>query len=117
MEWDLDLCCDGSGGDVVKTKATIKWTQWTDWDALPVLLTVEEVCAVLKISETTALKLLNNGDIPACKMAGQWRISKNSLRDTVEYNQPDAVARIDTLCGIVRELLEEVRQMNTQKAG
>ena len=118
MEWALDLCCDGSGGDVVKTKATIKWTQWTDWDALPVLMTVEEVCAVMKISETTALKLLNSGELPGRKIAGSWRISKSDLRTTVErIPQPEPPAQMETLCGIVKELLEEIRQMNTQKAG
>ena len=99
------------------TKPIKRWTNYAEWDALPVLMTVEEVCAVMKISETTALKMLNNGDLPGVKIAGQWRISKNDLRAAVEKTQPEPPAQMETLCRIAGELLEELRQMNTQKAG
>lgn len=57
-----------------------KWTQCTDWDALPVMLTVPEICKVLRISESTCLKLLHSGDLPGIRIGNSWRLNKEHLR-------------------------------------
>lgn len=58
-----------------------KWTNVTDWDAVDAVLDVQGLCAVLKISEKTALGLLNKGDIKARRVGGrQWRIDKEAVR-------------------------------------
>lgn len=62
-------------------KAIKKWTPYRDWEQLDLILTVEQVCAVLRISKPTALKLLQAGELPGAKFAGQWRIDRDALRD------------------------------------
>ena len=43
------------------------------------IMTVGEVAAYFKVSEADGLKLVEEGDIPAFKIAGHWRISKSEL--------------------------------------
>lgn len=43
------------------------------------LFTLKEMRDYLKISETTALKLLKGGKIKAKKLGGQWRIFKSEV--------------------------------------
>lgn len=43
------------------------------------IMTVGEVAAYFKVSEADGLKLVEEGDIPAFKIAGHWRISKSDL--------------------------------------
>jgi len=62
-------------------KAIKKWTPYRDWEQLDVVLTVEQVCAVLRISRPTCVKLLQSGALPGAKIAGQWRIDRDALRD------------------------------------
>ena len=62
------------------SKAIKRWTGCTDWDALPLMLNVTEICRVLRISENTALKLLRNGELPGVKVGNGWRLNKEFLR-------------------------------------
>jgi len=43
------------------------------------IMTVGEVAAYFKISEADGLKLVEDGEIPAFKIASHWRISKSEL--------------------------------------
>jgi hypothetical protein len=57
----------------------------TSWDELPVLMTPEEVQAVLRISRATFFKSVKEGTIPgAIKQGGSWLISKGILRAAME---------------------------------
>ena len=46
------------------------------------ILTVEELCAVLKVGQSAAYRLLNSGEIKAFRNGRVWRIPKNNI---VEY--------------------------------
>ena len=46
------------------------------------VLTVEELCDVLKIGKRLAYKLLRNGEIPSLKIGRIYRISKAAV---IEY--------------------------------
>ena len=98
------------------TKAIKRWTVYADWDALPVMLTMPEICAVLKITEPTALKLLNGGELPGIKVGNTWRVSKDALRAYLGGPaEPAASGQIEVLTKVVQELLVEVRQLRTNK--
>jgi len=43
------------------------------------IITVGEVAAYFKVSELDALKLVEDGEIPAFKIVGHWRINKSEL--------------------------------------
>ncbi|NUP90521.1 MAG: helix-turn-helix domain-containing protein [Candidatus Sumerlaeia bacterium] len=43
------------------------------------LLTVEEIAQFLHVSEVTVYRLLRRGEIPAYKVAGQWRFNKSVI--------------------------------------
>ena len=43
------------------------------------IMTVGEVSAYFKISESDGLKLVEDGEIPAFRIAGHWRINKSEL--------------------------------------
>lgn len=56
----------------------------TNWDDVPVIIDVRYAMALLGLSRTTVLKLLQNGDIPAVKFRRQWRIDKENLRKFIK---------------------------------
>lgn len=56
----------------------------TNWDDVPVIIDVRYATALLGLSRTTVLKLLQNGDIPAVKFRRQWRIDKENLRKFIK---------------------------------
>ena len=50
------------------------------------ILTVEELCEVLRIGKTTAYKLLKNKDIKSIKIGKIYKIPKKSVRKYLEQN-------------------------------
>ncbi|MCY8475367.1 MULTISPECIES: helix-turn-helix domain-containing protein [Bacillus subtilis group] len=50
------------------------------------ILTVKQVAEILKISEKTARKMLNNGEIKGFKVGREWRISSESFNEYLKQN-------------------------------
>jgi excisionase family DNA binding protein len=48
------------------------------------VLTVDELVAWLRLSESTVLKLLSERAIPARKVGHQWRIRRGRVRDWLD---------------------------------
>ena len=61
-----------------------RWNQPTAWDEIEIVLDVDGLMALLRISETTALGLLQSGQIPAVKVGKSWRISREAVRHWLE---------------------------------
>ena len=47
--------------------------------AEPEFLSVPETAALLRIGERTAYKLVRDGELPAIKVGGQWRVHRPTL--------------------------------------
>ena len=47
--------------------------------AEPEFLSVPETAALLRIGERTVYKLVRQGDLPALKVGGQWRVHRPTL--------------------------------------
>ncbi len=45
------------------------------------LMTLSEVAGYLKVAEKTVSRMLHRGEIPAVKIANQWRFSRDTLND------------------------------------
>lgn len=50
------------------------------------ILTVEELCEVLRIGKNTAYKLLKSGEIKSIKIGKIYKIPKKSVRKYFEQN-------------------------------
>ena len=50
------------------------------------ILTVEELCEVLRIGKNTAYKLLKNGEIKSIKIGKVYKIPKKSVKKYLEQN-------------------------------
>lgn len=50
------------------------------------ILTVEELCEVLRIGKNTAYKLLKNGEIKSIKIGKVYKIPKKCIRKYLEQN-------------------------------
>lgn len=48
------------------------------------LITLEELCSRLMISETTAYRLLRTGEIKAFKLGSHWKIPADSLKKFID---------------------------------
>ncbi len=48
------------------------------------ILTVEEMCEILKVGKNNAYKLLNQGNIKAFRNGKNWRIPRKSVVEYVE---------------------------------
>jgi len=48
------------------------------------LMTVKEVAEYLRLDEHTVYRMARKGEIPAYKVAGQWRFKKEHLEEWLE---------------------------------
>ena len=51
------------------------------------LITLEELCERLMISESTAYRLLRSGEIEAFKLGSHWKIPADSVRDFISRHK------------------------------
>ena len=47
----------------------------------PEFLSVPETAVLLRVGERTVYKLVRQGDLPALKVGGQWRVHRPTLLD------------------------------------
>lgn len=52
----------------------------TNWDDVPLLISVSELAQILRVSRNTAYELVRSGQIPSARASTQIRISKDSLK-------------------------------------
>lgn len=50
------------------------------------LLSVKEVCAILKLSRWTITKLVESGQLKASKIGGTYRFKKQDVEQLIEKN-------------------------------
>jgi len=50
------------------------------------LMTVKEVAEYLRLDEHTVYRMARKGEIPAYKVAGQWRFKKKMIEEWLEQN-------------------------------
>ncbi|ACR78792.1 helix-turn-helix domain-containing protein [Kosmotoga olearia] len=50
------------------------------------ILSKKEVAAYLRLDEHTAYRMARKGEIPAYKVAGQWRFKKMMIEEWLEQN-------------------------------
>jgi excisionase family DNA binding protein len=48
------------------------------------LLTIEEVARILKVSVQTVRRMIDEGELQARKIRGQWRIKREDLRNYID---------------------------------
>ncbi|MEM5947135.1 PTS sugar transporter subunit IIA [Spirochaetia bacterium 38H-sp] len=53
-------------------------------DSYPPILTTEEVASILRLSERTVIKFAKEGTIPAMKVGGQFRFSRDKLIEWID---------------------------------
>ena len=51
------------------------------------LLTLSEAAAVLQVSKRTLLRMIQQREVPAFKVGGQWRIRESQFRQWVEHKE------------------------------
>lgn len=51
-------------------------TFWYDWQTVPVIIDVPLMCQLLGISDATAKKMLQSGEIKGFKVGQAWRINR-----------------------------------------
>ena len=54
----------------------------------PELLTLRELAHYLRVSMRTAYQLATDGDVPAVKVGGQWRIPRKELERRLARSEP-----------------------------
>ena len=48
-------------------------------DALPLVMTAQEVADLLRVSYLVIITMAKEGEIPAFQVAGQWRFSRSAI--------------------------------------
>lgn len=56
------------------------------------LLTLSEAANLLQVSTRTLQRMIRNGELPAFKVGGQWRVRETQLRQWVESREGSIVA-------------------------
>jgi excisionase family DNA binding protein len=51
------------------------------------LLTLSEAATLLQVSTRTLQRMIRNGQLPAFKVGGQWRVRETQLRQWVESRE------------------------------
>lgn len=52
---------------------------YTNYESIPMLMTVEQACNLLQMTDQTIYNYIRKGIIEACKIGDQWRIPKDKL--------------------------------------
>jgi excisionase family DNA binding protein len=52
---------------------------WIGQNELEMVLTINEVAAILRLHSTTVYRLVRRGEIPGIKIGGHWRVNRASL--------------------------------------
>jgi excisionase family DNA binding protein len=55
------------------------------------LLTLSEAAKLLQVSTRTLQRMIRNGELPAFKVGGQWRVRETQLRQWVESREGSIV--------------------------
>lgn len=55
------------------------------------LLTLSEAANLLQVSTRTLQRMIRNGQLPAFKVGGQWRLRETQLRQWVESRETSPV--------------------------
>ncbi len=50
----------------------------------PDLLTVKEVAEILRVSQPTVLRMIDDGELRAIRVRNQWRIRRSELEDYLQ---------------------------------
>jgi len=58
------------------------------WDTLPTILTPPEAASLLRVSETTVIRLCRRGQLPCSHIGLQWRIDREQLREMFDVENP-----------------------------
>ena len=73
----------------------------TDWDTLPLVLTLEQVAEVLHVSRTSAYEAHRRGQIPgAFKIGRRLRFSREAIRRAVEGGIGGTTAKTEPLSSV-----------------
>lgn len=60
------------------------WTRtFTDWNQVPLLLSVQETCQLLHWSDVTVRRRINDGTLKAIKEGNKFLVSKQSIIDLI----------------------------------
>lgn len=63
-----------------------KWQATYDWDTLPVVLTLNEVANILRVTRQTVAKYIDNGLLKAGKTDRNYFVSKDNLKAFLDGN-------------------------------
>ncbi len=56
------------------------------------LLTLSEAAELLHVSTRTLHRMIRNGELPAFKVGGQWRMRESQLQQWVEHRESSGLA-------------------------
>ena len=62
----------------------------TEWDALPPVLTAEQVARVVGVKPAQVLRWANAGTMPGYRIGRQWRFAKESLATPGPGGSPES---------------------------
>ena len=54
---------------------------------IPQMMTISEVAEILKISEKTVSRMLQEGSIPGFKVANQWRFYRDDFYKWIDHKR------------------------------
>jgi excisionase family DNA binding protein len=59
-------------------------TTYTDWDSVPLLLTVRQTCQLLTVSRETFYRLIRSGELASRKIGRRRVVTKSALREFLD---------------------------------
>jgi excisionase family DNA binding protein len=71
------------------------------------ILTTKEVASYLKVSEATLYKLIKSGELPAFRIATEWRFTKEAL---------EAWISTKTEVSVSEQIIDECEKRTAKKA-
>ena len=55
------------------------------------LLTTKQLMEILQVDRTTIYRMMNDGRLPAIRVGGQWRFSRQAIEKWLGENKPTAM--------------------------
>lgn len=72
---------------MIREATIMRESKYTDWDRVPLFLTVIEAAELLSVHRNTVMNQIRSGRLQAHKIGREWRIGKDAILEMLRKDE------------------------------